>query len=106
MASAWALAAVCALLGVALLLLRRLQGGPVPRRLAVIETARLGPQGVLCVVRAGERCFLIASTASAVSRVAELDMREWQAEAVGKGEADGEGKAWSNRARTAVLGGS
>ena len=52
-------------------------------------------------MRAGERYFLVAATASAVAGVAELDAQEW-APAAARTEAEG---APLVEARTALLGG-
>ena len=80
MASAAALSVVFALLLLTLLLARRSRPGAGARGLDVVATVRLSPQASAAVVRAGERYFLLASTGSAVTSVAELDARDWAGE--------------------------
>ena len=104
MAAAGLVAALGALLAVALLS-QRLQRHPGGRRLRVVETSRLGSQGVLAVVRAGERCFLVAATASTVASVAELDAREWAADLAPPDLASESKEGLLFAARRALLGG-
>lgn len=64
------------LLSLLYVLARRLRVGRVfPRRarqIIVLESAMLSAHGTLHVVRAGDRCFLIGSTAAGLTTLAEL----------------------------------
>jgi flagellar biosynthetic protein FliO len=57
-------------------LARRLRQTPLfvraGRRLRLVETTMLSAQAALHVVRVGDRCFLIGSTAGSVTNLAEI----------------------------------
>jgi flagellar biosynthetic protein FliP len=76
-ASLPALALVVGLLAVAVFILRRYERTHGKGRLCVVETIQIGPSRTAVVLRAGSRCFLIATSGSEVSKVAELDASEW-----------------------------
>lgn len=56
-------------------LLPRLQTGPAGRQTAmrVIERLPVGVRSTLCLVRVGERCFLIGVTPAGIATLAEID---------------------------------
>ena len=71
------LALVFGLLGLSWLVAR--QWGParmMRRHLRIVESAPLGRSGHLTLARVGERCFLLAVTASGVSVVTEFKAGE------------------------------
>ncbi|HYL27833.1 MAG TPA: flagellar biosynthetic protein FliO [Candidatus Nitrosotalea sp.] len=74
------LAILAVILSALYLLARRLREGRLPRkgarRLYVLDSAMLSPHASIHVVRAGERCFLIGSTAGGVTALAELSPSE------------------------------
>lgn len=72
-----ALILVVGLLAVAVFLLRRHERTRKGDRLHVVETTQIAPTKSATVLRAGSRCFLIATSGSEVSTIAELDAAEW-----------------------------
>jgi flagellar biogenesis protein FliO len=65
---------VFALLGVALVWVRRATGGALAGiSLRVVDAVHLGGGRSVTVVRSGERFFLLGTTAHSVSLIAELD---------------------------------
>jgi flagellar biosynthetic protein FliP len=68
---------VVGLLAVAVVLLRRHERARGGGRLTVVETTQIGPTRTASVLRAGSRCFLVATSGSEISTIAELDAAEW-----------------------------